>query len=93
MLPNMGDYYVPEWMSNAKMLVRNKAGIELLSNVCRHRQSLLLKGRGNTRNIVCPIHRWTYDLNGKLLGAPHFSENPCLNLGSTPIAELERAAI
>ena len=82
MVPNIGDYYVPEWMSNAKMLVRNHAGIELLSNVCRHRQSLLLKGRGNTRNIVCPIHRWTYDLTGKLLGAPHFAENPCLNLGS-----------
>jgi phenylpropionate dioxygenase-like ring-hydroxylating dioxygenase large terminal subunit len=53
--------------------------------VCRHRQSLLLKGRGNTRNIVCPIHRWTYDLTGKLLGAPNFSENPCLNLGSTAL--------
>jgi choline monooxygenase len=85
MLPNVGDYYVPEWMSNAKVLVHNKDGIELLSNVCRHRQSLLLKGRGNTRNIVCPIHRWTYDLNGVLLGAPHFSENPCLNLGSSPL--------
>src|SRR5215217_7447133 len=83
MVPNIGDYYVPEWMSHAKMLIRNQDGIELLSNVCRHRQSLLLKGRGNTRNIVCPIHRWTYDLTGKLLGAPHFAENPCLNLAST----------
>ena len=55
MLPNMGDYYVPEWMNGAKMLVHNNNGIELLSNVCRHRQSLLLKGRGNARNIVCPI--------------------------------------
>ena len=85
MLPNVGDYYVREWMSNAKFLVRNKGGIELLSNVCRHRQSLLLKGRGNTRNIVCPIHQWTYDISGTLLGAPHFSKNPCLNLGSTPL--------
>ena len=85
MLPNVGDYYVPEWMNGAKMLVHNNNGIELLSNVCRHRQSLLLKGRGNARNIVCPIHRWTYDLNGTLLGAPHFPENPCLNLGSTPL--------
>lgn len=85
MLPNVGDYYVREWMNNAKFLVRNKGGIELLSNVCRHRQSLLLKGRGNARNIVCPIHRWTYDMGGTLLGAPHFSKNPCLNLGSTPL--------
>ena len=85
MLPDVGDYYVLEWMNNAKVLVRNKGGIELLSNVCRHRQSLLLKGRGNTRNIVCPIHRWTYDLNGNLLGAHHFPDNPCLNRGNTPL--------
>jgi choline monooxygenase len=85
MLPNVGDYYVPEWMNSAKMLVHNDKGIELLSNVCRHRQSLLLRGRGNARNIVCPIHRWTYDLKGTLLGAPHFPENPCLNLGNTSL--------
>ncbi|GAB1720955.1 MAG: Rieske (2Fe-2S) region [Nitrosospira sp.] len=86
MLPHIGDYHVLEWMhGGAQVLVRNSEGIELLSNVCRHRQSLLLKGRGNARNIVCPIHRWTYDMNGTLLGAPHFSEKPCLNLGSTPL--------
>ena len=57
MVPNVGDYYVPEWMNNAKILVRNENGIELLSNICRHRQALLLKGRSNTKSIVCPIHR------------------------------------
>ena len=81
MLPNVGDYFVLEWMGNAKVLVNNKNGIQLLSNVCRHRQSLLLKGNGNTRNIVCPVHRWTYNIDGKLLGAPHFPDNPCLDLG------------
>ncbi|SFW32977.1 aromatic ring-hydroxylating dioxygenase subunit alpha [Nitrosovibrio sp. Nv17] len=85
MLPNIGDYHVLEWMENARVLVRNERGIELLSNVCRHRQSLLLQGRGNARNIVCPIHRWTYDMRGTLLGAPHFPEKPCLDLGSTPL--------
>jgi phenylpropionate dioxygenase-like ring-hydroxylating dioxygenase large terminal subunit len=85
MVPNVGDYYVPEWMSHAKVLVRNESGIELLSNICRHRQALLLKGRSNTRSIVCPIHRWTYALDGKLLGAPHFNPNPCLNLGKAPL--------
>ncbi|MFB3080451.1 MAG: SRPBCC family protein [Nitrosomonadaceae bacterium] len=85
MLPNVGDYFVLEWMGNAKVLVNNKNGIQLLSNVCRHRQSLLLKGNGNTRNIVCPVHRWTYNIDGKLLGAPHFPDNPCLDLGKTPL--------
>jgi phenylpropionate dioxygenase-like ring-hydroxylating dioxygenase large terminal subunit len=34
---------------------------------------------------VCPLHRWTYGLRGELLGAPHFPDNPCLNLGRTPL--------
>lgn len=85
MLLNIGDYHVLEWMGGAKVLIRSKDGIELLSNVCRHRQSLLLKGRGNARNIVCPVHRWTYDVAGKLLGAPHFPDNPCLDLGKTSL--------
>ena len=85
MLPNVGDYHTLTWMDNAKALVRSENGVELLSNVCRHRQSLLLNGRGNARNIVCPVHRWTYGLDGKLLGAPHFPDNPCLNLAKTPL--------
>src|SRR5690606_14380574 len=85
MVPEMGDYYVLAAQNHAKMLVRNENGIELLSNVCRHRQAIILDGRGNSHNIVCPIHRWTYAMDGKLLGAPHFSKNPCLNLGKTAL--------
>jgi len=84
-LPNEGDFFALEWMHNAKALVRNARGIELISNICRHRQAVLLEGRGNARNIVCPLHRWTYDLGGKLLGAPHFPNNPCLHLNKTPL--------
>ena len=86
MVPNVGDYCVLEWRDNAQALVRNAQGIELVSNVCRHRQAIMLKGRGNGSHIVCPIHRWTYDLKGELLGAPHFAENPCLNLGRSPLS-------
>lgn len=85
MTPQIGDYHTLEWLGHAKSLVRNDNGIELVSNVCRHRQSIMLKGRGNARNIVCPLHRWTYDMRGKLLGAPHFPANPCLDLGKTAL--------
>src|SRR5512147_216198 len=85
MVPNPGDYYALEWRDNAHVLVRNGDEIELLSNVCRHRQAIMLKGRGNAQNIVCPVHRWTYDLKGELLGAPHFADKPCLNLRRTPL--------
>ena len=85
MVPNVGDYHTLAWAGHARMLVRSADGVRLLSNVCRHRQALMLEGRGNARNIVCPLHRWTYDLKGELLGAPHFPESPCVKLGSTPI--------
>ena len=85
MVPNVGDYQVQNWPDAGKVLVRNEHGIELLSNICRHRQALILNGRGNAKNIVCPLHRWTYDMQGKLLGAPHFPGNPCLDLAKTPL--------
>ena len=76
-----------------RMLVRNANGMEVLSNVCRHRQALMFNGRGNANNIVCPLHRWTYDLKGELIGAPHFPETPCLNLSKTQAAGVERPAV
>ncbi|MBI2311975.1 MAG: aromatic ring-hydroxylating dioxygenase subunit alpha [Betaproteobacteria bacterium] len=85
MVPKAGDYYALDWTGNSKVLVRNGETVELLSNVCRHRQSLVVTGRGNARSLVCPVHRWTYGLDGKLLGAPQFPNNPCLDLGRTPL--------
>jgi phenylpropionate dioxygenase-like ring-hydroxylating dioxygenase large terminal subunit len=83
MAPEVGDYATLAWENEGRMLVRNAQGLELLSNVCRHRQAKMLNGRGNARNIVSPLHRWTYDLKGSLVGAPHFGETPCLNLSRT----------
>jgi choline monooxygenase len=85
MVPNVGDYHALAWRDNAQVLVRNAAGVELLSNICRHRQAIILKGRGSAPQIVCPLHRWTYDLNGELLGAPHFADKPCVKLESAPL--------
>ena len=83
MIPEVGDYKTLAAENEGRVLVRNQSGIELLSNVCRHRQAIMLNGQGNTKNIVCPLHRWTYQMDGTLLGAPHFDEQPCLNLGKT----------
>src|SRR5207244_11526442 len=45
MVPNPGDYHALAVRDNAQVLVRNNDGIELLSNVCRHRQALMLDGK------------------------------------------------
>jgi choline monooxygenase len=85
MVPNLGDFATLAAENEGRMLVRNANGLEVLSNVCRHRQALMFNGRGNADNIVCPLHRWTYDLKGELIGAPHFPETPCLNLAKTTL--------
>ena len=46
MVPKPGDYQTLAWADHAKMLVRNESGVRLLSNVCRHRQSIMLEGSG-----------------------------------------------
>ncbi|WKB52394.1 aromatic ring-hydroxylating oxygenase subunit alpha [Eleftheria terrae] len=82
-VPQVGDYYALPHEGEGRALVRTPQGVELISNVCRHRQAVMLRGRGNTRShIVCPLHRWTYGLDGQLLGAPHFADDPCLNLNN-----------
>lgn len=85
MVPEVGDYHTLAAESEGRVLVRNPNGVELLSNVCRHRQAIMLNGRGNAQNIVCPLHRWTYDLKGELLGAPHFQQQPCVHLSRSPL--------
>lgn len=80
-VPEVGDHYALPQEGEGRALVRTGQGVELISNVCRHRQAVMLKGRGHTgQNIVCPLHRWTYDLKGQLIGAPHFQQDPCLHL-------------
>jgi len=84
-VPEPGDWRSLAWEQDGRILVNNGQQIELMSNVCRHRQAIMLKGHGNTDQIVCPLHRWTYNLQGELLGAPHFKQQPCSHLQRYPL--------
>ena len=100
-VPGVGDYYTLPQEGLGRALVHTAGGIELVSNVCRHRQAIMLKGRGSlltdqpgaaAGNIVCPLHRWTYSGGatapaGTLMGAPHFAKDPCLNLNNYPLQQ------
>ncbi|MFP8777566.1 aromatic ring-hydroxylating oxygenase subunit alpha [Hydrogenophaga sp. RWCD_12] len=102
-VPEIGDYHALPHEGEGRALVRTANGVELVSNICRHRQAVMLKGRGNLGqnakghsggHIVCPLHRWTYNGGqnadsklGSLLGAPHFSHDPCLDLNRYALRE------
>ncbi|HMS21978.1 MAG TPA: Rieske 2Fe-2S domain-containing protein [Sphingorhabdus sp.] len=75
-LSKPGDYVTVELAGQAIIVLRNKEGqLRAMSNVCRHRMSTLLEGRGNKSRIVCPYHAWTYNLDGSLRGAPAMTRN------------------
>ena len=86
MVPREGDFHTLAYEREARMLVRDREGTpRLMSNICRHRQALMLRGRGHARRVVCPLHRWVYSLQGELEGAPYFDPKPCLHLDSSPL--------
>src|SRR5947209_5260747 len=57
MVPEVGDFHTLSQERDGRVLVRQRDGadgIALLSNVCRHRQAIIKRGRGNDGgNIVC----------------------------------------
>ncbi len=75
-LANPGDYTTCDLAGQPVVVIRDKDGtLRAMSNVCLHRMSTLLQGRGNKRSIVCPYHAWTYNLDGSLRGAPAMTLN------------------
>ena len=75
-LANPGDYLTMTIAGEPVIILRDREGqLRGMSNVCRHRMSTLLEGRGNVRSIVCPYHAWTYNLDGSLRGAPAMARN------------------
>ena len=66
-----GDYLTAQISGQPVVVLRDETNeIRAMSNVCLHRMSVLLEGRGNVRRIVCPYHAWNYNLDGALRGAP-----------------------
>jgi phenylpropionate dioxygenase-like ring-hydroxylating dioxygenase large terminal subunit len=75
-LPKPGDYLTMKIAGEPVVVLRDRDGeIRAMSNVCRHRMSVLLEGRGSAKTITCPYHAWTYNLDGSLRGAPAMTQN------------------
>ncbi|MEH6578458.1 MAG: aromatic ring-hydroxylating dioxygenase subunit alpha [Amphritea sp.] len=64
----VGDYPV--------VIVRDDAGnVRAFHNACRHRGSRVCsESKGKNAKLVCPYHKWTYALDGKLLFAGNMGE-------------------
>ena len=75
-LPEPGDYLTMEIAGEPIIVLRDgDHQLRAMSNICRHRMSVLLEGRGNRKTITCPYHAWTYNLDGSLRAAPAMDMN------------------
>jgi Rieske 2Fe-2S family protein len=81
-----GAYRVLDILGESILLLRNREGeLRAFYNVCRHRGTRLCRESGASAGsaalgggigggrITCPYHQWSYDLDGRLLAAPHLS--------------------
>jgi phenylpropionate dioxygenase-like ring-hydroxylating dioxygenase large terminal subunit len=77
MARNPGDYFTHKVADEELLIVRGKDDLlRAFYNVCRHRAHPLAEGKGNCRLLVCPYHAWTYELDGRLRGAPNSKSAP-----------------
>jgi len=88
-LANTGEYVLRDVAGESVILVRDEHGdCRGFHNVCRHRGTRLCETpRGVFRgSIQCPYHAWTYDLCGRLVGAPHMDEVEGFDRSDYPLA-------
>jgi len=74
--PDPGDYATLNVGQYPLLVVRDREGqLRAFHNLCSHRGTELLEGRGNTKNtMICPYHRWSFNLDGSLRGLPFKEE-------------------
>ncbi|MCU0794477.1 MAG: aromatic ring-hydroxylating dioxygenase subunit alpha [Akkermansiaceae bacterium] len=80
-LKKPGDFVRVDLADEPLLVIRGKDdAIRVLSRTCRHRgMDVMPTGfghpdEGNRRVVLCPYHLWSYDLTGKLVGAPEMQQ-------------------
>ncbi len=78
-IPEGGDYrtyQIGPWP--IFLLRRDDGSIAAFHNTCRHRGSRILQQDSGIAGatLQCPYHRWSYDLDGKVLGCGATGESP-----------------
>jgi phenylpropionate dioxygenase-like ring-hydroxylating dioxygenase large terminal subunit len=73
LLADTGDYFVLPWHPGVAVVL-SESGPKAFANVCRHRQAIILSGRGNVSQIRCSMHGWSWDMDGKSSACPGFDQ-------------------
>src|SRR5437879_12470816 len=71
-IPRPGDFLVSSMGEESVILCRDRTGrIHVFLNSCRHRGMKVCRyDEGNTLELMCPYHGWTYATDGALVVVP-----------------------
>ena len=89
-----GDWFTHDLSGVPILVTRDRNGVlRAFINACRHRGARVVGGEcgSGRRNIICPYHSWTYDLDGTLRGLPHPGEFPDLDRARHGLVALQVA--
>lgn len=65
-VPETGDFAVYDIVDDSIIVSRTADGtLRAFHNVCPHRGTSLVEGKGNTRQFVCPFHGWRFGNDGR----------------------------
>src|SRR6187549_2239690 len=87
-LAKPGDFITQQIGRESILITRNADGsAKGFYNLCRHRGTRICAEQSGhfADRIQCPYHAWTYDLNGKLIGAPNMNEVPTFQAEKFPL--------
>jgi Rieske 2Fe-2S family protein len=68
--------------------------VHAFHNICRHRGARLCnqpEGELKNRALTCPYHAWTYDAQGRLIGAPNMADQPDFRREDFPLVPVAAA--
>jgi Rieske 2Fe-2S family protein len=79
-IPARGAFVVRDVAGERVIVLRatDAGDVRAFHNLCRHRGTELCADPAGTLAgvIRCPYHAWTYDFDGRLIGAPHMDGTP-----------------
>ncbi len=73
-VPDRGDVRPMEIAGRPVIVVRgDDNAVRVFHNVCPHRGACLVTEKLDRRKVLtCPYHAWSYNLEGRLVGRPHY---------------------
>ena len=86
-----GHFFLREVVGESLIVTRSPSTeVRAFYNVCRHRGTRLCTEQTGAfaGSIQCPYHAWTYDLDGRLIGAPHMDEVPHFRKEEHPLHQV-----